>query len=91
MNAPAISVNLSPCDCWKHREPGTHQPSCAAKPVRLPLSIPRSFACTVVRGECSGACTTINDTRGYRREIVHEEDCPARPVNVSCSISGATW
>jgi hypothetical protein len=92
VNTPAVNVNLAKCDCPDFgRSRGTPYRPCPAVPVFIPLPLPRSVTFQVVLGECSGACTTINDTRGYRREVVHDEDCPARPVKVSCSISGKTW
>ena len=85
METPTINVNRTPCDCWKNREPGTHQPKCAAKPVLIPLPLEpwRSVTFEVRLGECD-----------YPRDACrfgHLNDCPASPIRVTCSIRGKTW
>lgn len=90
---PVVNVNLAKCTCLPGFSAASgvneHAGFCPATPVPIPCRPPPSFTCAVVLGECHGACLIINNTRGYTREIVHDDTCPARPVKVSCSISGA--
>lgn len=86
---PAINVNLKPCADWcpvthtiRHTRHDTH---CPGAPVLIPLPIPRSVTFQVALGACE--CTT-----GGLDTMPHDDDCPARPVRVSCSVSGdGTW
>lgn len=85
-----INVNLAACDCAVSYAPMQHTADCAAAPVLVPCHIPPRVELQVALGECVG-CIIVNDTRGYRRETIHDASCPGRPVRVSCSISGTTW
>lgn len=55
--------------------------------VRIPLPLDkwRSVTFQVMLGECAMGCHT------QRPGQAHYAGCPARPVKVSCSISGKTW
>jgi hypothetical protein len=53
--------------------------------VLVPCPIPRSVTFSVAPGSCTTGC----DFGGTRS--MHYPHCPARPVKVSCSISGKTW
>jgi len=84
----AVNVNLKPCNCghaaWLagHKNgQERHSDTCASVPALIPCPVPREFACEVVLGECM--CPHIHVAEHYA-------SCPARPVRVSCSISG-TW
>lgn len=87
-----VNVNLKPCACGAAR-PWPHQPECAAteslRPVLIPCPIPRAVTFEVALGRCTlDNCYAVNpDGTPYG----HAPDCPARPIKVSCSISGETW
>lgn len=87
---PVVNVNLKPCDkgcgaverrVFAHG----HATTCAAIPVPIPCRPPSSVPFQVALGECARGCTT------QRPGQPHYADCPARPVKVSCYISGSTW
>lgn len=89
---PTINVNLKPCSyygvCNVHQS--GHIAECSATPILISCPIPRSVTLEVVPGEC----TCFH--RGPKNAAppptwVHSVTCPARPVKVSCSISGKTW
>ena len=77
---PVVNVNLAA----RHGacSPGHHDsPEC--EPLNIPCPIPRSVTLTLRLGECT-------ENPRYRGSG-HHRDCPARPIRVSCSISGKTW
>lgn len=87
-----INVNLAQCTCGgrsKDGQPfwssGEHHSMCHATPILLPYRLPGSFAAEVPLGECisPAACGLFSKA--------HLPDCPARPVRVTCSITGKTW
>lgn len=84
---PVINVNLTPCFCGRKRI--NCMPSCTGAPVLIPLSLEpwRSATLTVRSGECK-CCVggTVDERIGG-----HDPWCPARPIRVSCSVSGSTW
>lgn len=88
METPTINVNIAVCHCGPDPHCTHHN-----KPLHLPCPIPRSVT-FVVLGKCACATTPgpmlLPRTVGLVEEA-HGRDCPARPVKVSCSISGATW
>jgi hypothetical protein len=57
---------------------------CRGAHVLVPCPVKRSVTFSVVLGEC-------NCPEPERMTAWHDTDCPARPVKVSCSISGSTW
>jgi hypothetical protein len=101
-----INVNLKPCSCSAGRlnaarRCGTPSPvdplpcddDCPGKPILIPCPIPPRVEFKVVLGECIDAGrrpvspiprACAPDGRG------HHVRCPARPISVSCSISGKT-
>lgn len=94
MNTPTINLNLAACGCGLADRaptypPTPHQDHCPAKHVELPCPIPRSVTFQVVLGECvcgghiGRGPPAIIDRRSAA--------CPARPISVTCSISGETW
>jgi hypothetical protein len=100
----AVNVNLKPCNCEPmrlgHEKKGrietvvTHHDGCATSPVLIPCPIPRSVTFEVVLGECrcAGPCSEafwMNTKHTYNGQ--HWSNCPARPVRVTCSVSGKTW
>lgn len=83
-----INVNLRPCNCDSppHKPGGIqHLYGCASAPFLIPCPIPRSVTFFVALGECD--CPPPLGHGAYG----HSPNCPARPVRVSCSISGNTW
>lgn len=98
MGVPAINVNLAACRCPVPAASPQHwAEQCAAKPVLIPCRPPPSFTCTVVLGECiASGCGnafsyhTLPTGMSMAGLAIHSDSCPARPVKVSCSISG-TW
>jgi hypothetical protein len=92
---PTINVNLKKCTCKRvnGRLPHIHDDACDARPVLIPCPIPRSVKFRVVLGECT--CLSEEEppeVGGIRTaEPGHFSNCPARPVEVVCSISGETW
>lgn len=90
---PTINVNLTPCNCGLASRtptypPTPHQDHCSGKPILIPCRLHESFTCDVVLGEC--ACQNVV-AGGMMVPGAHHVRCPARPVRVSCSISGKTW
>jgi len=83
-----LNVNLKKCDCPANQH---HRFSreCASVPVLIPCPIRRSVTFEVALGECTELCSV----RPSARDVAggHIASCPARPVKVSCSISGETW
>lgn len=72
------------CGGFEHCRDGEHDPACRLEidPILIPCPIPRSVTFTVRLGECvCGAPPAWN----------HIPGCPARPIRVTCSISGKTW
>lgn len=67
---------------------GDHSPArvarCYGAPVFIPCPVPRSVTFEVV---LTTECLCLKTPRASG----HRADCPARPVRVSCSISGRTW
>jgi len=89
VNLPTVNVNLKPCDCqWPGERGVPHAATCRATPVHVPLPIPRSVTFQVALGECTCEAMIGSATHGAGR---HADACPARPVKISCSISGSTW
>lgn len=85
---PTINVNLASCSRGRcgldPKGVFRHDPStCSGEPILLPCPIRRSVTFSVALGEC--ACDA------YAEGGTCPTDCPARPVRVSCSISGKTW
>lgn len=89
-----INVNLEPCTCGLADRAPTHPPTphqshCAAAPVLIPCPIPQRVEFQVALGECvcgghvGRGPPAIMDRRSAT--------CPARPIKVSCSISGKVW
>jgi hypothetical protein len=94
---PAINVNMKPCMCAAraHHQSitltGRHFEECSGSPVLIPCPIPRSVKFEVVLGGCKtpGACSLPRPM--FQATTQHISTCPARPVRVSCSVSGSTW
>lgn len=87
---PTINVNLKPHLMSCHnRTPERHTFGCPGTPVLIPCPIPRSVTFTVRLGECN--CPS--QARGVSAlwPSGHAPQCPARPLRVTCSISGKTW
>lgn len=82
---PTINVNLKSCDCDAIPD---HAGWCSSTPVLLPCPIHRSVTFEVRLVECT--CGNVVASGVWMRGA-HHPSCPARPVRVSCSISGATW
>lgn len=88
---PTINVNLKPCSpaclvpSWAR--PGTppHATGCPGTPVLIPCPIPRTVEMTVRLAEC-----TCGERHGWIGPG-HFDDCPARPIRITCSIGGETW
>lgn len=94
MNKPTINVNLKPC--MHPHMLSTYTPDefpNAPVLVPLPLDKWRSVTFTVRLGECIDAGRSAGSPipRACAPDGVHHERCPARPIRVSCSISGKTW
>lgn len=90
MSMPTINVNVGAT----HAHPNTSDPSfcdsdCASILIPLPLDRWRSVPFTVRIGDC--ACPRSIALRAPSNTEVHRNDCPARPIRVSCSISGKDW
>lgn len=86
---PAVNVNLKPCSspvlCAEMPASDTgHLLTCAAAPILLPCPLPRSVTLEVRWGECTRDPFICDLPQ-------HGTTCPARPIRVSCSISGKTW
>jgi hypothetical protein len=87
---PTINVNIRAT----HAHPNTGDASFCdvdCRPVLIPLPLEpfRSVTVSVALGECPSWCRLAvnrNEPGGQ-----HSVSCPARPVRVSCSISGKTW
>lgn len=88
---PTLNVNLKPCTCFRRladQRPDDHTFPCGAGAVLIPCPIPRSVTFEVRLGQC--ACNA--GLRGFRGQLApHTASCPARPIRVTCSISGKTW
>lgn len=68
-------------------EGARHHESCPkSAPVLIACPIPRSVTFTVRLGECSCRASMLAGAK-----VQHRDYCPARPIRVSCSISGKTW
>jgi hypothetical protein len=90
MNTPAINVNVNALCLCRFPEWGRpHAQDCPGAPGLIPCPIPRSFTFWVVLGECSGC--GLSQSRSRDGFVRHDTDCPARPIRVSCPISGETW
>ena len=100
---PTINVNLKPCDCGADslnaaRRAGNPNPvdalphmiTCAAAPVLIHCPIPRSVTFEVALGKCTKLCADPS-LRGVTLEGGHLTGCAAKPIRVTCSISGKTW
>lgn len=95
----SINVNLKRCDCSRPTDgfQRVHLPTCASTPVLIPCPIRRSVTFGVRIGECAvdghhlGGCYRITNTHGQKSDVIHITGCPAKPIRVSCSISGKTW
>lgn len=92
MSAPTINVNLKQCTCrsttpYGPAQVGQCMHTCPGAPVPIPLSLEpfRSVTVQVRIAECSETC------RQHMPNGQHTENCPGRPIRVSCSISGKTW
>lgn len=86
-----VNVNLRRCDCGAGER---HAPNCPGEPVllRLPLESWRSVTLMVRLGECTAGCAAPGAARALKeRGESHHAWCPARPIRVSCSISGKDW
>jgi hypothetical protein len=82
-----VNVNLARCDCGGASAEGKHAPDCPGALVLVPLSLePWRIVTMTVR---LGDCRCLNKDRAA--DGIHAGSCPARPVRVSCSISGDTW
>jgi hypothetical protein len=83
----SVNVNLQMCTCGYHVG---HGDNCRGLPVLIPCSLEpfRSATFTVALGTCECALSLTPQTAP---EWHHTSRCPARPVRVSCSISGKTW
>lgn len=104
---PTINVNLKPCSpsclvpSWAGARPIAHFDTCAAAHVLLPCPIPRSVEMMARSGECtcraraesqSGFNYLATSAREAIAEGRHLNDCPGKPIRVSCSIGGdGTW
>lgn len=86
---PSINVNLKTCDsgCSSTRPGQKHYDHCAASPILIPCAIPCSVTVSVGLGECNCVYPALKNPP----VDPHRKTCPARPVRVACSISGATW
>lgn len=80
---PTINVNLAP-STWSPVHGAQYSP------VLIPCPIPRTVEMMVGLGECSPECRE-DRTRMTLDAAYHFDDCPARPIRVSCSIAGETW
>lgn len=93
-----VNVNLVPCnrDIHPGETPEQHEARCPAKPINVPCPIPRSVTFTVRLGECDarhrpGRCFYHDFETGKDADQEHHPKCPARPISVTCFISGKTW
>lgn len=91
---PSINVNLTPCNHWKMMPHATrdgslasHNPECTPRLILCPLEPFRSVTFSVVLGECRNPCLSV----AHYPDWQHASNCAARPLRVSCSISGKTW
>lgn len=92
---PTINVNLKACNlsCSEVASPrfttgpGGHHPACNASPILIHCALPHTVMFTVRLGKC--ACPPHMYSGPSERHVLN--DCPARPICVSCSISGKTW
>jgi hypothetical protein len=96
MKTPTLNVNLKPCDCLSYtKTEGTHMTDCASTPILIPCPIPRSVTFEVMLGECTCAAREAISMGRYSHRVVPHDPtnaaCPAKPLKVSCSISGKTW
>lgn len=91
---PTINVNRKPCNCPQaKRLSGLHDIDCASVPLLIPCDWPTSFTCEVALGKCSPECVRYRCASMRLGSQGHIEQCPARPIRVSCSItsSDGTW
>lgn len=94
-----INVNLNPCTCrsitpYGPAQVGQCTNTCPGAPVLIPCPIQRSVTFDVRLGEC--VCGAAYNNQRSARAIWGDPmrcltGCSARPVRVSCSISGKTW
>jgi len=89
---PTVNVNPKPCSplCEDLEDPSgpyrVHASNCRAAPVLIPCPLPPPVSFEVVLGECDCPAKALPGA-----SVPHRDYCPARPVKVSCSISGKTW
>lgn len=94
---PEINVNLEhQCPSWCPKtHDGSHDvehaASCYARPVLIPCPIPRSVTFEVALGECVCPANGGRGAASWNPPPACLPTCPARPIRVSCSISGETW
>lgn len=103
MSEATINVNLKPCrsNCARFAESGSgyglrhgeHFAGCPGIPVPIPCPVPRSVEFTVRLGECidAGRIPGSQVPRACAPDGHHHDDCPARPIRVTCTILGETW
>lgn len=82
---PSINVNLKPCTCPDFGPRGPGFVPCDSPQILLPCPTQRSVTFSVALGPCTMMCANPALWGG------HSTTCPARPVRVSCSVSGETW
>lgn len=83
-----INVNLAACTFYGVcNVRGAHIDKCPGKPVLVPLPLEpwRTVRMKVRLGECR----CINKDRAD--DGLHAASCPARPIEVTCSIGGKDW
>ena len=97
---PTVNVNLTACAEWCRIRTGyvhgaDHSLNCPAKPVDIPLPLDafRSVTVQAVLGECMEAlkAAILPMAKSRCGLTAHHQNCPARPIAVSCSVSGKTW
>lgn len=87
----AINVNMMKCHHSKGMENDpVHKHACLEQPLLIPCPIPPSVTFQVALGKCD--CPgNFGMGKTRKEDIEHTRSCPARPVSVSCAISGSTW
>lgn len=95
---PTININLEQCTRGRcGPDPfGTFRhdsDTCAATPVLIPLPLDafRSVTFTVRLGECICPANGGVGAASWNPPPECVPSCPARPIRVTCSISGTTW
>lgn len=80
---PTVNVHLA----YNPRDPHSDEAQ-----LLIPCPVPRSVTFSVPLGECMCPPSDSGRIAACRADPSgHFKDCPARPVRVSCSISGETW